>query len=133
MKNLFRPLLGAALSMVLLNLNPISLPAAAAAPKSMTKSVSGISYRLTLPHPLPIGEQKLILRLSKGAQLLKGARLTAVASMGDGMQSAVKITPRPNGELELRTRFSMGGEWELRLQQTAPVKSRIVFTVTVGD
>lgn len=115
-----------------LGLNLIMLPASAVNIKSLTKNAAGISYKLTTPNPLPMGEQKLTLKLSRGTQGVKGAKLTAVASMGDGMKAAVKITPKANGELELKTKFTMGGEWELKLQQTEPVKTEVKFDLTVS-
>lgn len=115
-----------------LGLGLIALPASAVTTKSLTKTAAGVSYKLTTPNPLPMGEQKLTLKLSRGAQLVKGAKLTAVVSMDDGMKTAVKITPKANGELELNTKFTMGGEWELKLQQTAPVKAEVKFELMVS-
>jgi hypothetical protein len=115
-----------------LGLALFSLPVLAGSSKSLTKSVTGTSYKLTSPQPLHMGEAKLLLKLTRAGQIVKGAKLTAVASMGDGMKSEVKITPKPSGELELKTKFSMGGEWQLTLQQTAPVKAKVVFPLMVS-
>ena len=115
-----------------LGLALLALPASAGNTKSLTKTVAGLSYKLITPNPLPMGEQKLSLKLSRGAQLVKGAKLTAVATMDDGMKSAVKITSKANGELELKTKFTMGGEWQLHIQQTAPVKAQIKFDLMVS-
>lgn len=115
-----------------LGLALLALPASAGNTKSFTKSAAGLSYKLTTPNPLPMGEQKLTLKLMRGAQLLKGAKLTAVATMDDGMKTPVKITPKANGELELKAKFSMGGEWQLKVQQTAPVKTEVKFDLMVA-
>lgn len=115
-----------------LGLAMLALPASAGNTKSLTKTVAGLSYKLTTPNPLPMGQQTLLLKLNRGAQVLKGARLTAVATMADGMKTAVKITPKANGELELKTTFSMGGEWQLKLQQTTPVKAEVKFDLMVA-
>lgn len=110
----------------------LSLPVSAGVTKSFTKNAAGLSYKLTVPQPLPMGEQKLKLRLMQGAQLLKNAKLTGQISMDDGMKAAVKITPQKNGEYELKTHFSMEGEWQLKLQQSAPVKSEVKFELKVS-
>lgn len=127
MQTLFKKTLFTGLGLALL-----ALPASAGAPKSLTKSAAGLSYKLTTPNPLPMGEQKLTLKLMRGAQVLKGAKLTAVATMADGMKTPVKITPKASGELELKATFSMGGEWQLKLQQTAPVKTEVTFDLMVA-
>lgn len=115
-----------------LGLALLSLPVSAGPTKSLTKNVAGLSYKLTIPQPLSMGEQKLKLRLMQGSQLLKSAKLTALIRMADGMKSAVKITPQKNGEFELKAHFSMGGEWQLKLQQSAPVKTEVQFELMVS-
>lgn len=115
-----------------LGLALLSLPASAGQTKSQTKSAAGLSFKLTRPDPLPMGDQKLFLKVSRGGSLLKGVKLTAQASMGDGMKSPVKVTAKANGELELKTHFSMDGEWTLKLQQTAPVKANLSFELMVS-
>ena len=107
-------------------------PALAGKTKSTTKTIAGISYKLTTANPLAMGSQKLILKLSRGSQLLKDAKLTAVASMSDGMKTPVKITYQPNGDLELKTNFSMSGEWNLKILQTKPTKTEISFLLIVS-
>ena len=109
----------------------LTLPASAAATKSLTKQAAGLSYKLTTANPLPMGEQKLTLKLMRGGQILKGAQFTAVATMTDGMKTPVKITPQANGELALKTTFSMGGEWQITLQQSTPVKAKVTFQLMV--
>ncbi len=109
-----------------------ALPASAANTRSFTQEHSGISYILTSLDPLPVGEQKLSLKLMRDDQLLKGAKLSAVATMGDGMKIPVKITSKASGELELTARFSMGGKWQLKLQQSVPVKAEIKFDLMVA-
>lgn len=110
----------------------LALPASAGNTKSFTKSTAGLSYKLTTPNPLPMGEQKLSLRVMRGGQVLKGANLTAQIMMDDGMKSPVKITPKANGELELKTTFSMGGDWQLVIKQSAPVKAEVKFDLMVS-
>lgn len=128
MKTLLRPAFATLLGLALL-----SLPAAAGTPpKSMTKTVAGLSYKLTVPNPLPMGEQKLTLKVTRGAQIVKGAALTAEVIMADGMKNVVKVTSKPTGELELKTKFDMGGEWQLKLKQTTPVKAEVKFDLMVA-
>jgi hypothetical protein len=115
-----------------LGLSLFTLPVLAGSTKSLTKSVAGMSYKLTTPQPLHMGEAKIMLKVTRSGQIVKGAKLSAVASMNDGMKSVVKITPKANGELELKTQFSMGGEWQLSLQQSTPVKAKIVFPLMVS-
>lgn len=115
-----------------LGLALLSLPVSAGPTKSFTKNAAGLSFKLTIPHPLPMGEQKLRLKVMQGTQLLKKAKLTGLISMDDGMKAAVKITPQTNGEFELKTNFSMGGEWQIKLQQSAPVKTEVKFELMVS-
>lgn len=112
----------------------LSLPASAANPptQSMTKTAQGLSYKLTMPKPLNTGEHKLSLKINRGTQLVRNATLSAQALMEDGMKSAVKITLKPNGEYELKTQLDMGGEWQLKIQQTAPVKTNLLFLLDVN-
>lgn len=121
-----------ALSLVLL-----SLPLAAASPpptQSQSKTTAGIVYKLTMPKPLLMSPTiKMTLKLTKGSQSIKNAKLSASALMDDGMKSAVKITPKANGDYELLTRLDMGGEWQLKISQSAPIKSNVLFLLDVTD
>lgn len=105
--------------------------AVAGPPRSLSKTVAGMTYKLTLPHPLPMGAQKLQLKIMQGAQTLQNVKLTATVRMADGMKSPVKVLVKPSGELELQTRFTMEGDWQLQLQQTAPTRAQLAFALTV--
>ncbi len=111
----------------------LSLPASAVKlqTQSQTKTVQGLTYKLTMPKPLKTGEQKLSLKITRGSFTVRNARISAEALMDDGMKSAVKITLKPTGEYELKTLLDMGGEWQLKIQQTAPNKSNLLFLLDV--
>lgn len=114
-----------------LGLALLAVPTLAGGTKSVTKTMSGFMYKLTTPDPLQMGEQTLHLQVSRGNQGAKGVQLTAMATMDDGMKSPVKVTAKANGMVELKTKFSMGGEWQLTLQQSAPVKATVTFDLVV--
>lgn len=127
LKQLFKPGSGLAMALLL-----ICSAAQAGPPRSLTKTVTGISYKLTLPDPLPKGQQKLILKLMRGSQILRGVQLTAQIGMGDGMKTPVKVSSLPTGEIQLLAAFQMAGPWQLRIQQNAPTKAMIVFDLNVS-
>lgn len=98
---------------------------------SQTKTVAGLNYKLSYAKPLHEGPQTLVLRVSRAGKPVPGLKLTAQAIMDDGMKSAIKISSKANGELALATQLDMAGEWQIKLQQSAPAKASLIFLVDV--
>lgn len=68
----------------------------------------------------------------KAGQAVTAAKLKAEISMSDGMKETVKITPLKTGEYDLEAHFKMGGDWQLKLQQSAPFKADLAFELKVA-
>lgn len=109
----------------------LTLPAAAGPARSLTRQMEGYSYKLTHPKPLSMGQQTLKLRITKGAQPVSGAVLSAEVQMADGMKAPVQIHGLGQGQYVLKSNFSMGGIWELRLKQTKPTSVQLDFRLDV--